>query len=254
MTPPPAAVVTGCSRPWLPVLAHVPTADDDVRFAREGTWHRFTDLVDEPALAARLAEMTPTHEGRSTVATAFLGSRFASPLARLAGAPVIAHDVAVAYEPDQLWLRQSPQGWFNGIAVADPALDDASTAAPRAVAHFRPIVDRLRRVGTLGERALWGQLADALATTAGHAHDDAGDAEAADRAARSLLRAADPPLWVEPEFARVEVDGAVGLAWRRGSCCLAYQCERYDLCTGCPLTPREEWWEKSVASVRERAS
>lgn len=262
VTPDAAGVVGACSRPWMPVLAlpagsDGPTAHDDAAFTREGAWHRFTDLTAEPVLADRLREMTPAHDGLADVATAFLASRFASPIALLAGAPAIGHGVSIVYAPEQLWLRQSPHGWFNGVAVTAPALGDVAGAAPRAVATFAPVVERLRRVGKLGERALWGQLADALATTAGHAHDATGDAERAAVDAAALLRAADPPLWVEPTFARVavEVEGqeVVGLAWRRGSCCLAYRCERYELCTGCPLTPTEEWWEQSVASVRDRA-
>ncbi|AXV09161.1 putative iron-sulfur protein [Euzebya pacifica] len=244
-----ATVLADCATTWMPVLLGHPPTDPDAN----GTWFPFTTLVEEQRLARRVQEMTPDYDGLADVATAFLASRFASPLALLAGAPVHQHGVAVAYDIDDLWLRRSPRGWFNGIALTDAVLDSTDTAAPRAVAHYRPVVERLRRVGKLGNRAMWGQLADALATTAGHAHDASGDAEAAIEGSARLLQSAEPPLWGNPVFERIEAGGAVGLAWRRSSCCLAYRCERYELCTGCPLTPTEEWRAKSIASVTQRA-
>lgn len=244
-----ATVLSDCATSWMPVMLGRPPTEVD----RHGTWFPFTTLVEETRLARRVREMTPDYEGLADVATAFLASRFASPLALLAGAPVHQHGVAVAYAVEDLWLRRSARGWFNGIAVTDATLDTPDTAAPRAVEHYRPVVERLRRVGKLGKRAMWGQLADAMATTAGHAHDAAGDAEAAAHGSALLLEAADPPLWGTPTFERIEAGGAVGLAWRRSSCCLAYRCERYELCTGCPLTPTEEWRARSIASVMQRA-
>jgi ferric iron reductase protein FhuF len=100
----------------------------------------------------------------------------------------------------------------------------------------------------LGDRALWGQLADALIATVGTVLGAGGDPASATRHADLLLRAADPPLWARPEFARAESPGAGRLVWRRGSCCLAYRLEDFTLCPTCPLRSRTSWLEASAVA------
>lgn len=267
-----AEAVAALGESYMPVGVGRPPVD-----VTGEIWDRFTDAAAPATLAHRLDVMTPDYEDDAGVATAFLCSRLASPLALLAGRPVVSQRRGLVVDPERLWLRRHVRGWFNGIVMehvrvlvlpGDPlagergseqeieVVDDLATLrewSVRGLADTMAIVlDRLATIGHLGRRALWGQFADALVTHAARPHDATGDADTA-RAEAAALLATDDRLWVEPTIARVEVDGAVGLAWRRGSCCLAYRCERYDLCTGCPLTPTDEWWQRSVDSVRQRA-
>lgn len=262
-----AAAITAIGEGYMPVLVGTPPTD-----VVDEHWTRFDRATTAEALADRLAAMLPQYEHDGTVATAFLCSRFMSPLALLAGRPVVTQRRGLVLDPSALWLRRHPRGWHNGIALAAPRLlvtdDDPlagrpgtqvvgdlaalrSAAVAAVLSLATPVLDRLLRVGQLGERALWGQLADMLVTAAARPHDGTGDADRA-RAEADALLACDPRLWVEPTIARVEVDGGCGLAWRRGSCCLAYRLDRFAYCTGCPLVDEDEWWERSVASVRER--
>ncbi len=237
-------------------------------------WHRFDRLTTVEALRERIPQLAAERYGDDRqVATAFLAARLLSPLARLATRPVLEQGRAIGVDPGHLWLRRHPRGWHNAMSLAAPrfvvtsadewaglgdveVVDDLDAVRDEAVAAALalavPLVGRLRRVGSVGERALWGQFTDALVGAVARRHDGHGDAEAA-RAEVDPLLATDDRLWVDPEIARVEVDAHVGLAWRRGSCCLAYRLDEYGYCTGCPLISREEWWERSVASVRERA-
>lgn len=176
------------------------------------------------------------------VATAFVAARFASPLARLAVVPVLLAGRALDFSSDQMLLRIDPRGLVIGVHLTSATLGDSGgptpahvAAARRAVDAYRPVVDGLREVGALGTRALWGQLADALVSVLGQQFGAALDPQTASVVADRWLRAGHPPLWVETAFSRS--DGG-RLAWRRGSCCLAYRLEHFDLCDGCPLQAR----------------
>lgn len=267
MTDTVAAAVAALSEPHRPV--HVPGPDGP----GEGTWLRYDHATTAAALAERRAGMLERYDHDEQVTTAFLAARLLSPLALLGARPVITQGRGLQLDPARLWLRQHPRGWFNAIALEPAAtlvtaddplagqdgvevvdgLDEIRHAAvASAVAVAAPVVGRLRDDGRLGERALWGQLADPVVTAAAAPHDATGDAASARDHAHALL-ACDDRLWVTPDIVRVEVDGAVGLAWRRGSCCLAYRLDRFGYCTGCPLLDRDDWWARSVASVAERA-
>lgn len=262
-----ADAITAVGEGYMPVRVGTPDTD-----TTDELWGRFADATTAPALAERLATMLDHYDGEATVATAFLCSRYMSPLALLAGRPVVAHGRGLQLDPSTLWLRRHPRGWHNGVALANPRLvvtaDDAlathdevtvvadvdavrTTAMSSVLALAEVVVDHLHQVGHLGRRALWGQLADMLVTAAARVFDADGDAARARAEAEALL-ACDDRLWVTPHVARVEVDDGAGLAWRRGSCCLAYRVERFGLCTGCPLNDEAHWWDASVASVRER--
>ena len=262
-----AAAIADIGEGYMPVLVGAPPTD-----VVDEHWTRFDRATTVEALADRLATMLPQYDHDAMVATAFLCSRFMSPLALLAGRPVVTQRRGLLLDPSTLWLRRHPRGWHNGITlastrllvtgddplagrpgteVADDLADLRSTAVASALALATPVLDRLRELGQLGERALWGQLADMLVTAAARPHDGTGEADRA-RAEADALLACDPRLWVDPTIARVEVDGGCGLAWRRGSCCLAYRLDRFGYCTGCPLVDEGEWWERSLASVRER--
>jgi len=238
--PPAARVARACGLPWLPVDVGAPPAPA----GDAGVWRRLAELTDPAALAAQLEVVRGECEGRGDVATAFVAARFAWPLARLAVVPVLTAGTALRFRPPDLWLRSDPRGLFTGVrlaavalatAGAEPAAPAHALAATLAVEGFRPVVAGLRRQGGLGDRALWGQLADAMVATVGTVLGPGGDPADAARHADLLLRAADPPLWVRPEFARTDPPAAGQLNWRRGSCCLAYRLADYGLCTSCPL-------------------
>jgi ferric iron reductase protein FhuF len=243
-----------CGLPWLPIDVGPPSAPAD----GQGTWRRLRELTEPAALAAQLALIRSECDGHRDVATAFLAARFAWPLARLAVIPVMKTRSVLLFTPPDLWVRSDDRGLFNGVrvdvlslgpeagdeaGVPQPATSAHARAAALAVEGYQPVVDGLRRVGSLGARALWGQLADALVATVGSVLDASADPTAAFEHAELLLRAADPPLWVRPDFARAARRDASGLAWRRGSCCLAYRLAWFDLCAGCPLQSRSAWLE-----------
>lgn len=250
-------VVRGCGLPWMPVDGGAPPAGDAA-----GGWRRLGELWDPAVLAGLHRTVLAECDGRRDVATAFLAARFALLLARLAVIPVVRRQRALLFAPGQLWVRHDARGLFTAARVPDAALASEpcepvppgqagavvmsvhATASGLAVDGYRPVVSGLREVAALGERALWGQLADAVVAAVGHGVEG-DDAERAGDHARRFLRAADPPLWVRPEFATVGRDPAGGgpavLTWRRGSCCLAYRLAWSDLCTGCPLQSRSAW-------------
>lgn len=259
-------VARACGLPWLPVDVGTPPAlTDDA-----GVWRRLEALTDPPALAAQLEVIRRECEGRRDVATAFLAARFAWPLARLAVVPVVTARRALRFRPPDLWVRSDARGLFTAVRLTAVSVDtdpgdavagtppyepgDAVAGTPHAraaalaVEGYRPVVDGLRRVGRLGDRALWGQLADALIATVGTVLGAGGDPAGAARHADLLLRAADPLAWVRPEFARTERPGAGRLVWRRGSCCLAYLLADFALCTSCPLRSRTSWLEASAVA------
>jgi ferric iron reductase protein FhuF len=232
-----AEAARACSLPWLQVDVGAPSALDDV----QGTWRRLDDLTDTAALKSQLDVVLAECDGYRDVALAFLAARFAWPLARLAAVPVVIWDRSLLFTPANLWIRRDRRGLFNAlrfdaVSLAAPGSAHAR-AAGQAVKAYRPVVDGLGRLGGLGERALWGQLADAIVATVGAVLGPDGDPVAASEHAGRLLRAADPPLWVLPEFARSEGK----LVWRRGSCCLAYRLPRFAMCAGCPLQSRSAW-------------
>ncbi len=261
--------LAGLGEDHFPVRVGVPQPGPDE------SWHRFDELTAHAVLCDRLPELAEErYGGDRQIATVVLAARLLSPLARLAARPVLEQGRAVEVDADELWLRRHPRGWHNAMSLVAPRLavtagdpladvhdvevvDHLDIVRDRAMtqtlALASPVVARLREVGSVGERALWGQFADALIGAVARRHDGRGDAEAA-RAEAAPLLDADDRLWVDPEIARVDVDGRVGLAWRRGSCCLVYRMDGSGYCTGCPLISRDEWWERSVASVRERAT
>ena len=243
-----AEVARACGLPWMPVAVGPPPAHEP-----DGAWDRLDVLASSPALTSHLAVVRAESEGRRDVATAFVAARFASPLARMAVVPALTHGRALAFAPAQVWLRRDRRGLITGVRIAGAELSDPAPAALRAaavepaVAGYRLVVTGLRAVGALGERALWGQLADTLVAAIGQAMgEDAEPAAAAEEAGR-WLRDADPPLWVEPVFARVVAGGRTRLVWRRGSCCLAYRLRAFGLCTGCPLQSRSQWLAAAAA-------
>jgi ferric iron reductase protein FhuF len=244
-----AELAKACGLPWLPVEVGPPPGSVD---ARE-VWHRFAELTDEPALATQVEAIRSECEGHRDIATAFLAGRFAWPLARLAVIPAVTAGRALLFRPPQLWIRQDARGLLTAVRIDAESLatDDAGSgaharSAALAVEGYRPLVEGLRRVGRLGTRALWGQLADAVTATVGAALGAGGDPATATRHAELLLRSCDPPLWVRPEYAAVAVGGTPRLVWRRGSCCLAYRLEHFGLCTTCPLWSRTSWLEASA--------
>lgn len=262
-----AGAVADLGEDHFPFRAGVPQPGPDE------TWYRFDELTTTDTLRDRVAELAVGYDDDRQVATAFLAARLLSPLARLAVRPVLAQRRAVIAGTGGLWLRRHPRGWHNGLSLTAPRLlvtgddplvhdlgtevvEDLATIRHQAIAYAvdlaAPVVARLHKVGALGTRALWGQFGDAVIGAVARHHDGSGDADAV-RAEAGPLLAVDERLWVDPEIARVEIDGHTGLAWRRDSCCLAYRLEGYGYCTGCPLLSRDEWWERSVASVRERA-
>jgi hypothetical protein len=237
-----------CGLPWLPVDVGPPPGPVD---ARAG-WRRFAELTDDAALAAQVELVHGECEGHADVATAFLAGRFALPLARLAVVPPVTEGRALLFAPPELWLHQDARGLFTAARVATVSLatDDVDAAHARSVAlaveGYRPVADGLRRVGRLGTRAVWGQLADAVIAAVGAALGPDGDPAAATRHADLLLRGADPPLWVRPEYAEAGPAGARRLVWRRGACCLAYRLASFGLCTTCPLRSRTSWLAASA--------
>lgn len=253
----PADVVRACSLSWLPIDVGAPQRDTGGGSA----WQRVRELTGSAALARWFEAVLTGCDGHRDVATAFLAARCAWPLARLTVVPALTRQRALVFVPQDLWFRVDRRGLVTSVRVEDPAVEDPVLAGPRsdvsgapavdahaarlAVEGYRPVVDGLRAIGALGERALWGQLADTLVAAVGDVvGDSTAPASAAERA-DLLLRAADPPLWVRAEFARVVRRGGAGLAWRRGSCCLAYRLPGYGVCNGCPLQSRAEWLARS---------
>jgi ferric iron reductase protein FhuF len=250
-------VARACGLPWLPVDVGAPPAVAD----DQGSWLRLRELTEPAAMAAHVDVIRSECDGYRDVATAFLAARFAWPLARMAVVPVVTARRVLLFTPPDLWIRRDDRGLFNAVRVDEVSLATEAghagggqeyvtsahaRAAALAVEGYEPVVDGLRRVGWLGARALWGQLADALVATVGSVLDASADPAGAAAHADLLLRAMDPPLWVRPEFARVERRGAGGLAWRRGSCCLAYRLPWFNLCAGCPLRSRSAWLEATA--------
>jgi hypothetical protein len=196
--------------------------------------------------------------------------------AAVAGGPLIAGFLLERRVPrlraDEIRFRLGAEGWPDRIAFASPRMlvlgSDPAAGAPGAVAaadvaalrrglaaeivgFCAALVGAVRQAAKVGERTVWGYLADILAAVYLEAGRVAGDQRAAAAEADLLFDLASPPLRVRPGWLPLEQAGRAHLFRLHGQCCFAYKLEDAGYCATCPFTGEPERSERLRAWLAE---
>jgi hypothetical protein len=251
------------SSPLAATLTRIAAADDWGRYvAGEPSgdgWFGLDDLHSRPALLhGWLDELVAGEaQGHREVAGSYLSSWLGSIVAGPVALAVLGERRAWCMEPAGLAVHRAPGGWFDGLAVrrpvlwvlaGDPAALDLDSKVVPDVAALRsqvarglvgvlgPLFDTLRARAPVGLPAMWGAVADAIASGAlADARWHGTDGNTAWREASRLidvLERAAPALRARPALERVDWSGGCAHFAVRGVCCLYFRVSR------CPRDPR----------------
>jgi len=249
--------------PLAATLQRIAAADNWCRYVAgepggDG-WFGLDDLHSQPALLhAWLDELVAGEaQGHREVAGSYLSSWLGSIVAGPVALAVIGERRTWRVEAAALAVHRASGGWFDGLAVRRPvlsvlsddpaAIDPDSKVVPDAaalrsqVAHglvrvLGPLFDTLRATSPVGLPAMWGAVADAIAsTTLAYARWQGADGNTAWREASLLIDAlqrAAPALRARPALEQVDWSGGRAHFAVRGVCCLYFRI------SGCPRDPR----------------
>ena len=221
---------------------------------------------------------------RRDVATSFLGGWLAAPFVMTSVAAVLLDARALRMRPDDVYVHPHPDGWFDGIAVADtclprladhdtddtccPVLPDEATLhdtwARDLAAVLTPLFDDVSSRGRFGRRGLWGVGAvdRAMSVATEHARREPDQAASTMRTIEAMLEALQrhaPVLLPTARVHQVTWHGETLPFEVKSSCCLFYKtAEQPDrtldnYCTGCPLVEdctRQDRWASWLDEVR----
>lgn len=252
-------------------------------------WFGIDRIHSDPALLrVWLAELIAGEaQGHREVAGSYLSAWLGGVIAGPVAVAVLNERRAWPVEAALLAVHRDPGGWFDGLAVRrsvlsvladDPAaLDPDSEVLPDVaalhlqVAHglvdvLEPLFTSIRASTPVGLPAMWGAVADAIAsTTLAYARWHGRDGDTAWREATTLIDAVErvaPPLHARPALERVDWSGGLAHFAVRGSCCLYFRvsgCPRDPVgegyCTSCPFRDGADrrrrwagWLEQQTAS------
>jgi hypothetical protein len=238
-------------------------------------WHNLREVLGDGRVIGWI-DAVEDRVGRRDAATSFLGSWVATPLVSASVTAVLVENRCPRMCVDSAYLRQHPEGWFDGIIFADPEIailpGDDGVADPFAkvlagrhalceywargiVAVLGPIFDAVASNGRFGRRGLWGNgLVDRTFATAIDLGISVGNDREPD--ARALLDAAQavaPIRLPEPRVQEVSWRGGGVALPVKSCCCLFYktfepeQRRPESFCTGCPLIDDNERADRFAA-------
>jgi hypothetical protein len=138
--------------------------------------------------------------------------------------------------------------------VSDPgALRQA--LVDRLEAFIWPVIEPMRTFTGLGRRGLWGIAASVPLVAMAHALAERGEAARGVAEVEAALAIAGSLRIAPPVVEVVRHAGRDVLVIRDGACCRAYRRPDGELCTSCPIRPREERIARFVDfAEREAAS
>jgi len=209
----------------VPYLAAASETDGD-------DWVSCATLIADPAPVVR-ATMAGFETDDDVVAASLFAEAYAF---RVAGTALAAYvlDLPVPdLAPAAVSVRiDKPRPTAVAYLTPDVHPTDARQLARDLVgAHFEPFVAALHARFTVGERLLWGNVADACAV----AFRSVGDSREVRRRAEEFVQAAQPWFADAGRFTD-ELAGRQGWFWDRTSCCLWFRTKNGQYCDNCSLT------------------
>lgn len=232
---------------WCAVhLDHLMRVYDEPGFDEtERVWLSIDDLfADDHAHLARVHKKIRTDDGSSAAAaTKWVAVWYAGRLAHAVGLLHAFAGAGVVVSPDQVRFGLHPDGSTQLVDLGDVevvvldghpwgGLLGVTTVADNAaldervvsslVAAARPILDAARRLGKVGLRALWAEIADELALTGIYRLDVPVD-DAVVRRTHALLRDPSAPWRTLPDLHIAADTTESSYVGRKGGCCLAFQ-------------------------------
>lgn len=252
-------------------LARLSAADPECTYAvgvPDGDgWEVLGDVLADPArldrwLATVQSELAEAH---ADVAAAYLASFVGFVVAGSVAGAVHRERRGWPIDLDATFVHRTAEGWFDGLALARPAVwvlpDDPAAAdrdaevladvealheavAREVVAALTPLFEAVRRRASYGVRGMWGLLADEVAGGAvWQANRRGADTREAWAEANLFLDAIArrAPLKVRPRFIAVNWSRGVTYVTSRGTCCLFYKTQLdpdpcgEGYCGTCPL-------------------
>lgn len=259
------------------LVGRVDAADEECSYALgdppAGEWHALGDLLEATSVEALIEALVDGETaGHYDVAGSYLASWLAGPIVWLVAAAWLDGGRVLHLELAQVLVRFHPDGWVDGVAIADAELavgagDPAATSTGvqvvddpeerrRLVADqirslAAPIFDAVRALVPYGRSGMWGSLADGLAGSALHTEQrrlDGGDPVGAWTGVEGfldeLVRQV-PELRARPRRQLIPWAGGIRHQSVRGTCCLYYKtCTDPDpcgdgYCSSCPHRPDE---------------
>ncbi|MBB5874155.1 hypothetical protein F4553_007589 [Allocatelliglobosispora scoriae] len=237
-------------------------------------WFGLDEIAADPVLVTRWLDDLRGGEacGRTDVAAVSLVTYLVSAVADPLTIAVCTLRQGWSLPPGSLAVHRHPDGWFDGLAVADPstvvpveaegAVDGLSA---QLVALFRPVFDLIRERTRLGRPVMWGALGDTIAGAAVDNAREAGtDARVAWRSAAALIDGIArlvPQVRARRSPATVEWSGGTAVFVNRGVCCLYYRVASAEECadgggncTHCPLRSPDDRVRRWAAYLEEERS
>lgn len=246
-------------------------------------WHRLADLADPELLAGWHRDLA-AREGDRKAAAAYLAGWISGAAAEAWLLPVLAGGCLPLAGPPRVRVHRHADGWFDAVAVpaapvavlpGDPhAGQTGVVVASGRGALLDGVAERLSGLGAvfaalraacpIGPVALWGAVADAVASRAlWLARLSDGDRQAAWETAEAVtdrLAAAQPRLRARPRPFPVPWSGGEELFQVRGTCCLWYRTvatpdpDGDGYCNTCPLRTDTSRTGRLRAHLEEQAA
>jgi len=230
---------------YVSVIAGPPPVDEADR------WIRVRDLTrDSRVVDAALASATAVCGGVRDAGAAYLSGWVADLIVGKAYGAMASTARTWVLDPERMWMRRHPEGWFDGFAIgdvpvrvltSDPAATDhdarvvasddpdelANALAADAVALLTPVFAVIRPRASIGTRGMWGMAADGVIAGAAYEALRAGrdEREAIERArvfVDSLVAIGGLPV-TRPTTLTIPCAVRDVLVVQKGTCCLWYK-------------------------------
>jgi iron complex transport system ATP-binding protein len=206
-------------------------------------WVSCAALITDPALLATVVRATKA--GFETDDDVVAASLFAESYAfRVAGTALVAYALGLPVPdvaPDAVAVKiDKPRPTAVAYLNADVRPTDAHQLARDLVgAHFDPFVTAMHDIFVVGERMLWGNVANACAVALRAVESESGDGV---RQRANEFVDASQPWFQEVGSFTTALAGHQGWFWDRTSCCLWFRTASGQYCDNCSLrhqTPTE---------------
>lgn len=209
------------------------------------TWVGREDLLADDAafLVAAHRRILDDGGGTSQMAAKWLVAWTAGTVADAVGFLLATGGAGLLADTGRLRWRLHPDGWVDraatdgGVVLVTPdhpwagqpgveTVPDDDEVVARTVDSLvravRPVVDGVRRVGRVGARSLWAEVADGIGMSPTYQPHLPVREDVVDRL-RSALTAPGAPWRVSPTVRTASAPWGPAYVGQKGGCCLAYQ-------------------------------